>query len=179
MSPAPRRPVPPRSWNGSSRTLPIIEVSGLVGVQLDIHDTKQVPLIIDPRERRGRERPGHQPRLTGLPAASRPVSVRSRVLLPQRAGPATIFRFRAEPVWGMMRSVTCSMSQPTPSRGTNGPRFGSGPGGPCPSRPKTRTRAPSGSSSTTGDAILRLGGVTDLVRWQAAPLNWSCFHRTP
>ncbi|MGZ3357039.1 MAG: hypothetical protein ACXVBO_19570, partial [Isosphaeraceae bacterium] len=57
-----------------------------------VHDAEQVPLIIDHGKRRGRERPGRQQRLAGLPAASRPVSVRSRVRLPQWAGPATIFR---------------------------------------------------------------------------------------
>ena len=58
------------------------------------------------------------------------------------------------------------MSQPTPSRGTNGPRFGSAVDH---ARAGQRQRQRKWLIEHHGDAILRLGGVTDLVRWQAAP----------
>ena len=65
-----------------------------------------------------------------------------------------------------MRSITCSMSQPTPSRRTNGPRFGSAVD--HARAAKDKVKSAEWLIEHHGDAILRLGGVTDLVRWQAA-----------
>ncbi len=66
--------------------------------------------------------------------------------------------FRAEPAWGMMKSMTCSMSQPTPSRGTNGPRFGGELGPPT---------IPAGywtDDSSLGTSELRVATIIDLLR---------------
>ena len=61
------------------------------------------------------------------------------------------------------------MSQPTPSRGTNGPRFGSAVDHARAGQRQRQRQEHKWLIEHHGDAILRLGGVTDLVRWQAAP----------